>query len=103
MVDDDASTTRFLPSNTRLLEFGKGETATFTDLGLVTDSLCTDGCVGTLERADTKCSSHGLVGLTATKFAARLVEPGADTGPSFLVAVSGVEDVAVLATHTLCA
>ena len=35
-------------------------------------------------------------GLTAMKFVARLVEPGADTGPFFLVADFGMEDVAVL-------
>ena len=102
VVDNNADTTRLLPSDTCLLKLGKGESTALTDLRVVADSLCTDGWAEELEGTDTEGSSLGLAGLTATKFASRLVEPGADTALPVLAEVVCVEDVVVLETH-VCA
>lgn len=92
MVDNNADTTRLLLANTSLLELSQGEATALADLPVVAHGLRANGRTEEGEGADAELGSLSLAGLAATKLAAGLVEPGADTALPVLAEVVGVKD-----------
>lgn len=95
MVNNNTDTTRLLLANTSLLQLGKGESPTLTNLAIVADSLGANGGAEEVERTDTESGSLDLASLATAELATWLVKPGADAGLPVLAEVILVENYSV--------
>jgi len=101
VVNNDTDTTRLFAVDTRLLKLGESESATFTELAVVANSLAADGGAEKCEGADAELSGLDFAGCASAKLACGLIEPGAHAALPILVEVVIVKNVVVCETHLL--
>lgn len=92
VVNDDTNTTCLFAVDTCLLQFSQSESATLTELAVVTNSLATDSRAEMCEGANTELGSLDFAGCASAKLASGLIEPGAHAALPILVEVITVKN-----------
>lgn len=92
VINDDTNTTSLFAVYACLFELSESESASFTELAVVADSLATDSRAEKCEGADAELGGFGLAGCASTKLASRLIEPGAHAALPILMEVVTVKN-----------
>ena len=92
VVNNDTDTTCLFAVDTCLLKLSESESAAFTELAIVANSLATDSGAEMCEGADAELGGLGFAGRAPAKLASGLIEPGAHAALPILMEVVTVEN-----------